>query len=641
MAKTRSKQQGKSKAYVNKPRKKGPNSESDVIRTKKMDAVLGIAPLELSEEDEEPEDAMAENNRSDGCSDFFRAPLSPTASLNEIKRTEEARSVFLQFVHANNQCNSSLGQGMSSIPPVLRSGSIVKNLDQSFVRSERPNKVKINFEDIEDEVNFWSPSIVCYVLGSNPPLHILEGFAKRIWTDKVDKVKLLAFGIFLIRFNTMEIRDQVLNGGYIFFNKRPVIMKPWDPNTNFRKEDVKQVPIWVHLEDLELKYWGQKSLFKIVGQVGKPIMVDSVTRERERLNFPRILIEVQMNQELPNLLEFEDEYGSVCHVGIQYEWKPITCSNCSGLGHKTEDCRNGSKAKQEWVIKEDHRKANPIVDNEGFQAVSKGKRVKEHGQVSTRKVQNGFQALADNEELGNGDCELVAAGPVADAAVIDSSFETYLTVVYGANDNEGRKLLWADLCELSTKDNWLVMRDFNAILAKEERVGHRVCYHPDTDFIQCVQQCQLEDVKATGCYFTWSNKQQGKDRIVSKIDRISANQEWLDKYPNAEAMYLNEGTFDHSPAILSLHPKWKSGRKPFKYFMMWSSPKYVEKVSEVWQKEKRGTRMYQLMSKLKELKAILKEINREGFSDVHAQFEQSKADLNDLQDKLQQGSSEC
>uniref|UniRef100_A0A803NJZ6 Reverse transcriptase domain-containing protein n=1 Tax=Cannabis sativa TaxID=3483 RepID=A0A803NJZ6_CANSA len=208
-------------------------------------------------------------------------------------------------------------------------------------------------------------------------------------------------------------------------------------------------------------------------------------------------------------------------------------------------------------------------------------------------------------------------------------------VVYGANDNEGRRLLWADLCGLRTKENWLVMGDFNAILAKEERVGHRVCYHPDAD-MQCVQQCQIEDVKATGCYFTWSNKQQGRDRICSNIDRILANQEWLDQYPNDEAMFLNEGTFDHTPAILSLHPRWRSGKKPFKYFRMWSShPNYFNKVSEVWHKEMRGTRMYQLIRKLKELKATLKEINREGFSDVQALFEQSKADQNDLQDKLQ------
>ncbi|KAF4373759.1 hypothetical protein G4B88_009333 [Cannabis sativa] len=153
---------------------------------------------------------------------------------------------------------------MNSTPPILHSASVLRNLENSFKCSSKGSKVKIELEDIEEEVNLWKPSIVCYVLGSNPPLHILEGFTKRIWKDKVDKVRMLAYSIFNIRFNSIDDRDSVLNGSYIFFNRRPVIMKSWDPNTNFKKKDVKVIPIWIQLEDLDLKYWRQKSLFKIV-----------------------------------------------------------------------------------------------------------------------------------------------------------------------------------------------------------------------------------------------------------------------------------------------------------------------------------------------------------------------------------------
>uniref|UniRef100_A0A803P6D8 DUF4283 domain-containing protein n=1 Tax=Cannabis sativa TaxID=3483 RepID=A0A803P6D8_CANSA len=189
------------------------------------------------------------------------------------------------------------------------------------------------------------PSIVCYVLGVNPPLQIMEGFAKRMWGDKLDRVKLLSYGIYIIRFNNEEFRDQVLNGGFIFFNRRSVIMKPWNPNDTFSKEDVTRVPIWIQLEGLELKYWGEKSLFKIVGQMGKPIMVDAITKERERLSYPRILIEVSMDKKLPEMLEFEDEQGWNSSIGVKYEWKPSICTHCSGLGHIADDCRKGKVGK--------------------------------------------------------------------------------------------------------------------------------------------------------------------------------------------------------------------------------------------------------------------------------------------------------
>ncbi|KAM6574863.1 hypothetical protein CsatA_023190 [Cannabis sativa] len=61
-------------------------------------------------------------------------------------------------------------------------------------------------DDIEGEIEYWNSAIVCYVLGANPPLDVLEGFARRIWKEKVDKVGLLSYGIFLIRFTSVEIR---------------------------------------------------------------------------------------------------------------------------------------------------------------------------------------------------------------------------------------------------------------------------------------------------------------------------------------------------------------------------------------------------------------------------------------------------
>ncbi|KAM6580820.1 hypothetical protein CsatA_004594 [Cannabis sativa] len=309
----------------------------------------------------------------------LQEPLSPGASLKTIQRQDDIRKDFGFFLKRNEQCNSDIRQGKTPIPPVLHSGSVVRNLENSFKGDDLKPKVKITLEDIEDEVLFWKPSIVCYVLGANPPLQIMEGFAKRMWGDKLDRVKLLSFGIYIIRFSNVEARDQVLNGGFIFFNRRPVIMKPWKPNENFSKEDVSKVPIWIQLEGLELKYWGEKSLFKIVGQMGKPIMVDAITKERERLSYPRILIEVCMNQKLPEMLEFEDEHGWNSSIGVKYEWKPSICTHCSGLGHIADDCRKRTVGKTEWIVKADNRK-NIQVDEEGFTKVvgsKKSEKVKE------------------------------------------------------------------------------------------------------------------------------------------------------------------------------------------------------------------------------------------------------------------------
>ncbi|XP_060974121.1 uncharacterized protein LOC133039280 [Cannabis sativa] len=219
---------------------------------------------------------------------------------------------------------------------------------------------------------------------------------------------------------------------------------------------------------------------------------------------------------------------------------------------------------------------------------------------------------------------------------MDHTFSSFATIIYAFNDKNGREMLWNDLSALATNDNWFLMGDFNDILSKEERIGLKVKYYPDIAFANCVEQCHLEDVKSTGNFFTWSNKQQGQDRIWSKIDRVMANQAWLDQYRTAEVNFLNEGTFDHSPCVLSLYPKRAEGRKPFRYFKMWSSyPSFRSKVYEMWNKQIYGTKMYQVVSKLKSLKPILKEINKAGFSDIHSAVQRAKDELESVQQQLQ------
>uniref|UniRef100_A0A803NPT5 DUF4283 domain-containing protein n=1 Tax=Cannabis sativa TaxID=3483 RepID=A0A803NPT5_CANSA len=196
--------------------------------------------------------------------------------------------------------------------------------------------------------------------------------------------------------------DNVLNGGYTFFSKRPVIMKAWDPDTNFRKKDIQKVPIWIQIETLELKYWGQNTLFKIVGQIGDPILVDEITKQRQKLTFPRVLIEVSMKQDLLEKIEFEDEHGCIASVGIKYEWKPTICKNFNGLGHNTDDYRKkqGVQKQQQWVVKDkkEEEKKGPTVGSDGFQLVSKGWKPKGKVQQESTSTENAFDILQEHSE---------------------------------------------------------------------------------------------------------------------------------------------------------------------------------------------------------------------------------------------------
>ncbi|KAL2895004.1 6 7-dimethyl-8-ribityllumazine synthase [Bienertia sinuspersici] len=73
--------------------------------------------------------------------------------------------------------------------------------------------------------------------------------------------------IFFVQFSTKENKNAVLTSRYYFFDCKPLIVKPWTPEFDYSKEDIKKVPIWSRLPNLEIKYWRGHSLYRIIGQV--------------------------------------------------------------------------------------------------------------------------------------------------------------------------------------------------------------------------------------------------------------------------------------------------------------------------------------------------------------------------------------
>lgn len=71
------------------------------------------------------------------------------------------------------------------------------------------------------------------------------------------------------------------------------------------------------------------------------------------------------------------------------------------------------------------------------------------------------------------------------------------------------------------------------------------------EFKYCVEACGLQDLRSSGSYCTWNNKQQGSDRVYSKIDRVLTNYECIMDIPASEVYFVNEGLFDHCPAIIN------------------------------------------------------------------------------------------
>lgn len=373
-----------------KGKAKGPESSTDASKYKSMAEVVGIGDLQFGK--------MELNEVTPRG---FKGDLQAFSEKKEFSQWLNAVKSSIKPVSTTSSMSSGSDWEQSNVIPAPVNLEESIHVDpESATKSEfwKP-KVKITMDDIQEEVQFWDSSIVCFVLGANPPTNVIDGFVRRIWGKLgVDKVAGLGNGIHIVRFNAIENRDKVLAMGVQFFDKKPFIVKPWEQHMNMNKNDIKTVPIWIQLPELELDftYWGEKSLNKIVSLIGKLVKVDQATKMRDKLFYARVLVGVSLTQEFPEYIEFEDVHGEIVQQKVNYEWKPSICGICKGLGHGTEHCTR--KSKQVWEEKHPRKEVDKREDAGGQRKMVQGKDNQKGVNKDTEN--NKFRVL--NEEAGNG-----------------------------------------------------------------------------------------------------------------------------------------------------------------------------------------------------------------------------------------------
>ncbi|XP_074300991.1 uncharacterized protein LOC141632336 [Silene latifolia] len=621
------------------------------------------------------------------------------------------------------------------------------------IPEEPSDLLQFSDEDVKEELEYWKNSVYGFILGANPPVEVVEGFLKRLWSNyPIDKISFCANGVFLVRFRTNQARHKILQQGHFLFDNKPLIVRPWDEGVAMEKEDIKEVPVWVKIFNLPLKFWG-KCLPRIAGIMGKFVRCDDATQGKTRLSFARVMIDVPFGHPIPEAVKFRDVDGSTISLKVEFEWKPLLCTQCQGVGHEAAKCRKGKKdgkkdipqktvnavRKKQWRPKQTQKPAvtvtvvspppntqedipvsTPFEKPNNFEVswsrngkyhmadtpahkiirlsrqeiVETGHQAMQFGShnlletmnnltpkvgigtigsllppdgglfglletkvkpLSLNAVKNNFcnsWCITTNTHLHHGGRVWIIWNPAMfnvqillyDAQFIhlvamdvESKSQFTLTVVYACNGTQERKKLWVKLSQIKIQIQvpWVICGDFNTVLSPNERLGGHSTEEEIDDFKQCVDECEVMDCPASGSLYTWCNKQDPTTRVYSRLDRVLVNQMWLTANPLAYAHFYCEGTFDHTPCVVQEQCDGPKKRRSFKYLNMWSqSVDFKSCVQEHWSKYWPGTKMYQLVHKLKNLKGPLKSLNRNDFDDIENNAARARMYLESIQEKL-------
>nr|GEY68557.1 RNA-directed DNA polymerase, eukaryota, reverse transcriptase zinc-binding domain protein [Tanacetum cinerariifolium] len=157
---------------------------------------------------------------------------------------------------------------------------------------------------------------------------------------------------------------------------------------------------------------------------------------------------------------------------------------------------------------------------------------------------------------------------------INDNNKMFCTFIYDAYGGKERKELWKDLHihrRIAGNDAWVVLGDMNVTLSPNEHSSESSSMISDmNDFKDCINSLEVEDLESSGLFFTWTNnlfkvKPGDTTGVLKKLDRTMVNEDFLDKYLQAHAIFLPYLISYHNLNIIVIPKVIKPKRKAFKF----------------------------------------------------------------------------
>lgn len=117
------------------------------------------------------------------------------------------------------------------------------------------------------------------------------------WSPKCE-IYLCPKGFFIVRFNTVQEWEHILNKGPWFSGNVGLFMTPWFPKFDANTMVVSKMPVWLRLHNLPLHFWHHNVLIAIGNSPGRFLKIDEDRLTRGIFTFAKICVEVDLSQEL-------------------------------------------------------------------------------------------------------------------------------------------------------------------------------------------------------------------------------------------------------------------------------------------------------------------------------------------------------
>ncbi|XP_070665195.1 uncharacterized protein [Malus domestica] len=149
-------------------------------------------------------------------------------------------------------------------------------------------------------------------------------------------------------------------------------------------------------------------------------------------------------------------------------------------------------------------------------------------------------------------------------------------------------------------------------------------------FREVLARCQFNDLGYLGNKFPWATKRGGG--ITVRLDRVLANQEWIDLFLSFRVEHLNPTTLDHIPILFEWVVRKKGKyKKAFRFEEGWTAKEGCqEAVQEGWNSEIVRSAMFQVTEKIKATRVELMKWAKNNERSIPEEIAETEDKLNSL-----------
>ncbi|XP_028190711.1 uncharacterized protein LOC114376680 [Glycine soja] len=540
-----------------------------------------------------------------------------------------------------------------------------KGFGMKFSPPPSDDEVLLEETDLQPLEEAWGHSLIGYVAGRFPGKKALLDCCKK-WGVKFS-YSAHESGWLVFKFESEDDLNQVLSAGPYFIFQRPLLLKVMPAFFDFGNEELSKIPVWVKLRNLPLELWNPQALGKILSKIGSPIRSDHLTASKGSISFARALVEVDASLELIDEVRFRLPTGKTFVQKIEYENRPSFCTHCKMIGHRLTNCKTITANKPILIT------ACPTLDQPqvGDSAMpphtntagpsDNPKNVQTNLSVPPHRkhvlVANHVPVLQNSSDLKEtGNTELddpIEEGFVQDKihlSVLESNAQLIhcaidckttakrfqVSFIYGLHSIMARRSLWINLNSINANMNcpWLLIGDFNSILSPTDRFnGAELNAYELQDFVDCYSDLGLGSINTHGPLYMWTN-----GRVWRKLDRALCNQVWFNSFGNSACEVMEFISIsDHTPLVVTTELVVPRGNSPFKFNnLIVDDPNFLRIVADGWKQNIHGCSMFKVYKKLKALKAPLKNLFKQEFSNISNRVELAEAEYNSVLNFIKQ-----